>query len=301
MQTIIECQPEVEGQIEFRETPLCFNITESEFELFREDIKNLDLLIYQPISAESRGEQFATSRLIEAASPPTKTISFQYFHLEIYSPFFIDQVNSIALPPFEYFDYHFAAMVVRGMSNEEIVDRLQNETCFQPYAEQALVQGMDELRARENRVLPGEQLLDIRLTDIVVQSYKTTLLNHSFNHPTMFLLDAIVRRLRELNSDIADILPPRDSYGLDPMAIHRIHVPNFVRKAYDLDFTEGEGFALKGNPLTVEQYVELNRPHYEGLSADAVNDTIDLCAIKRKWFESLRHPDFRPRLTIPVT
>lgn len=298
VQTIIERQPELDGRIAFRETPLCFNITESEFEALRNDIKNLDLLVYQPISPENRGEKFATARLIEAAAPSTKIISFQYFHLEIYSPFFIDRVNSIPLPPFGYLDYHFAAMVARGMSDSEIVDRLQNETCFDPYAEQALTQGLTALREREDRVLPGEKPVDIRLTDIVAKSYRTTLLNHSFNHPTMFLLDIIVRRVRELNSEIANILHPRRSYSLDPMAIHRIHVPNFVRRIYGLDFPEGKSFAQDNNTLSVEQYVDQNRSHYEGLGADTIFEAIDLCATRRKWFEALRHSDFRPRLTI---
>ncbi len=198
-----------------------------------------------------------------------------------------DRVGGLSEPPFVYLDYHLAAMICRGLPDAEIADRLMNETCFAPYADQALEKAISALRERENRVLPGEASLSVRVTDLVEGSFRSKLLAHTYNHPTIVVFDHIVNEVLATSSILSAYIKPRESYAVDPLNSDRFVVPQFAREAYDLTFEAGREYALNDEVVSLEQYIAVNRTHFEQEGAEKVNSAIELLSSERPWFKSL--------------
>ncbi len=175
--------PGVPARLEFVPVKLCMEIAADEMADFIARLPGVDLLIYQPVSADHRGAEFATSRLVEGAGPSSRFLSFAYYHFEIYTPFITAALPTLPAPPFDYMDYLLGALIAHGFSDSDVISRLLHLEGVGPYAEGILAAAFYEVRLREERTFDGDRPLDIRIADRVEKAFRHHRLGHTLNHP----------------------------------------------------------------------------------------------------------------------
>jgi hypothetical protein len=288
LQRLLLGVPGAAARLEFAPVKSCIEINADEMADFIARLPGVDLLIYQPVSTDYRGAEFATGRLVEAAGPRTRLLSFAYYHFEIYTPFITAALPTLPAPPFDYMDYLLGALIAHGFSDADVISRLLHLQGVDPYAEGMLAAAFYELRLREARTFDGDRPLDIRIADRVENAFRHQRLGHTLNHPAApvlqwIALDVLQRLKKEFGVEFDD---PRSS-DPDPLDDIQFFAAPFVRKAFGLEFSDMSEVVIERRRMSVAAYVEAQRPFY--------------AAIPRRDFmtamEALAQPQARPWYT----
>jgi hypothetical protein len=255
-----------------------------------ETIKDVDLLIYQPVSRDYRGEQYATARLVEALPAHAMLISFGYYHFEIYTPFISAALPGMPPPPSDYVDYLLGSLMARGLPDGEIAERLLHLEGLEPYAEAMLAAAFYELRLREDRVLEGDRALDVRLAGRVHEAFRRDRLGHTMNHPTRTVMTWIADDvLSRLEAQFGIHLCGLRSLRADPLKPCQFVVAPFVKKAFGLTFADGRDAVLNNRRLRIGDYIKANRPYFDSLAPGALMKAVQTHAqpASRPWYSVL--------------
>ncbi|HWU80361.1 MAG TPA: WcbI family polysaccharide biosynthesis putative acetyltransferase [Caulobacter sp.] len=287
--------PGLASRIQFTPIPAVMNITPEDMEAFIASIPDLDLVLYQPISANYRGPQFASARIVEAAGPSTTLISFAYYHFEVYTPFITSALPGLPEPPTEYMDYLLGALIARGFPDEKIVDRLQHLEGLAPYVEGMVGAAFYEFGVREERVLEGDRPLDVRISDRVRALYKDKRLGHTPNHPSTlpmrWIADDILERIAPMTGKI---LSARWSLKSDPLDEIQFFAPPFVREAFGMTFQDKPITRTKTHGRQgLAAYVKGQRPFYEAIPRERFIQAVETMAqpTARPWYAPLLTTD----------
>ncbi|WP_297509259.1 WcbI family polysaccharide biosynthesis putative acetyltransferase [uncultured Caulobacter sp.] len=287
--------PGLTGKIQFTPIPAVMNITPEEMEAFIASVPDLDVVLYQPISANYRGPQFASARIVEAAPSSTTLISFAYYHFEVYTPFITSALPGLPEPPTEYMDYLLGALIARGFSDETIVERLQHLKGLEPYVEGMVGAAFYEFGVREERVLDGDRPLDIRISDRVRALYQHKRLGHTANHPSVlpmrWIADDILARLEPL---IGKTLGARWSLKADPLGDIQFFAAPFVREAFGMTFQDRPTVRTKTHGRqSLAAYVRSQRPFYEAIPREQFIQAVETMAqpTARPWYATLLATD----------
>ncbi|WP_096052215.1 WcbI family polysaccharide biosynthesis putative acetyltransferase [Caulobacter vibrioides] len=288
--------PGLKGKIQFTPIPATMNITAEEMDAFIASVPDLDLVLYQPISANYRGPQFASARIVEAAAKAQTTlISFAYYHFEVYTPFITSALPGLPEPPTEYMDYLLGALIARGFDDAKIVDRLQHLEGLAPYVEGMVGAAFYEFGVREERVLDGDRPLDVKISDRVKALYQSKRLGHTPNHPSTlpmrWIADDILKRIEPMTGKI---LSARWSLTPDPLNEIQFFAPPFVRKAFGMTFEDKPVTLTKTHGRqTLAAYVRGQRPFYEAIPRDQFLQAVETMAqpTARPWYTPLLTTD----------
>jgi hypothetical protein len=292
---LLQAIPGLKGKIQFTPIPATMNITAEEMEAFVASVPDLDLVLYQPISANYRGPQFASARIVEAAGAKTTLISFAYYHFEVYTPFITSALPGLPEPPTEYMDYLLGALIARGFSDETIVDRLQHLEGLAPYVEGMVGAAFYEFGVREERVLDGDRPLDVRISDRVRALYKDKRLGHTPNHPSplpmRWIADDILQRIEPM---IGKTLSARWSLKRDPLDEIQFFAAPFVRQAFGMTFQDKPITLTKTHGRqNLADYVKGQRPFYEAIPREQFIQAVETMAqpTARPWYTPLLTTD----------
>jgi hypothetical protein len=287
--------PGLKGKIQFTPIPATMNITGEEMDAFIASVPDLDLVLYQPISANYRGPQFASARIVEAAGASTTLISFAYYHFEVYTPFITSALPGLPEPPTEYMDYLLGALIARGFSDEKIVDRLLHLEGLDRYVEGMVGAAFYEFGVREERVLDGDRPLDVKISDRVKALYKDKRLGHTPNHPSTlpmrWIADDILQRIEPM---IGKTLSARWSLKSDPLNEIQFFVAPYVRKAFGMTFDDKPVTLTKTHGRqNLADYVKGQRPFYEAIPREQFIQGVETMAqpTARPWYTPLLTTD----------
>lgn len=287
--------PGLNRRIEFTPVPAVMTITPDAMEAFIASVPDLDVVLYQPISASYRGPQFASARIVEAAKPGTTLISFAYYHFEVYTPFITSALPGLPEPPTEYMDYLLGALIARGFNDEKIADRLLHLQGLEPYVEGMVAAGFYEFGVREERVLDGDRPLDVRIADRVRALYKDHRLGHTPNHPSVlpmrWIADDILARLEPM---IGKTLGARWSLQSDPLKDIQFFAAPFVRQAFGMTFQDKPVTLTKTHGRqALAAYIKGQRPFYEAIPRQQFIEAVETMAqpTARPWYSPLLTTD----------
>jgi hypothetical protein len=287
IQDIIEKSNIMRQRLNIFPVQSCYAISQEQFQELIDVAPDLDLLIYQPVSTAYRGGQFATNNFSILDNFKTESVAVQYYHFELYWPFMAQSANGLTEPPFTYIDYHLAAMIARDIDDAEILDRLQNETCFDPFMDEATEWAINGLATRELKPLPARTSQHILLSEFVRNNYSTKLLGHTYNHPTAAVYDYIIGEILAKTTVLREAIPRLSVYGVDPHSSIQIPVPEFVRRKLSLSTHEARHLIHQGRRIDSFEYIAMSRAHYNNEGADRIFAAIEMLAIERPWFNSL--------------
>lgn len=289
LETVLCATPGLAERLEIVPLETCMSVTDAELDAFVAQARELDLFIYQPISADSRGARFASAGVLDALGPQTVPISFPYFHFELYTPYVTAPDRRLPPTGAEYVDYLLATLVARGASDAEIHTRLLE---FDGIAEHAILMrgsAFYELASREERVLPGDRPLDVRITEQVRAAHTDARLCHTNNHPGATVMgwigDAVAARIREAFDLPTPVAPP--ARRPDPLGHIDHFAPPFVRRAFDLRFEDAPVVILNGETLSLARYVASQRPYYEAIAPATLRAVFEDTLAPRPWYGSL--------------
>lgn len=287
--------PGLGRKIQFTPIPAVMNISPEEMEAFVASVPDLDLVLYQPISTNYRGPQFASARIVEAAGAKTTLISFAYYHFEVYTPFITSALPGLPEPPTEYMDYLLGTLIARGFNDEQIADRLLNLQGLAPYVDGMVGAAFYEFGVREERVLDGDRPLDVRISDRVRALYKDKRLGHTPNHPSTlpmrWIADDILARLEPM---IGKTLGARWSLAADPLNDIQFFVPPFVREAFGMTFDDKSVTLTKTHGRqNLAAYIKGQRPFYEAIPREQFIQAVETMVqpVSRPWYAPLLTTD----------
>lgn len=289
LETVLHAHPDLREAVEFIPLEPCMTVTEPQMADFERVLPELDVLIHQPISSASRGDRFASAALLERMGAGATPISFPYFHFELYTPFITAPDPRLPPAPSDYVDYLLAALVVRGEDDPAVVERLQTfEGCD---AHAVLMRGasMYELQFREERVLPGDRPLDVRVLERVRAAHAEERLCHTNNHPGPTVMgwigDDVADRLRQVLG--LPPVPPPAAARPDPLGDIDYPALPFVRSAFGLAFEDAPVVRLNGQTVGLARYVAQQRPYWEGVAPSTLRAIFEDTLPPRRWYGAL--------------
>ena len=289
LEIVLGSTPAIAAAVEFIPLDPCMTLTEDGMDEFVSRLPTLDVLIYQPISAASRGERFASAALLRGLGPHAQAISFPYFHFELYTPFVTAPDARMGRTGLDYVDYLLATLVACGLPDEAIVRELLEFQGLEPHA--AMIRGASfyELESREERVLPGDRPLDVRITERVRDAHVQRRLCHTNNHPGAEVMgwigDGVVAQLCARFGLNAPVGP--GAVRPDPLDEIDYFAPPFVRRALGLAFHDDPFVSLHGERLSTAGYVARHRPAYEAVSAATLRAIFEDTLPPRPWYGAL--------------
>jgi hypothetical protein len=270
--------------LEFLPLKACFEMSERDVARFETEIApNLDVFIYQPVSGKRIGQRFASASLLEFLRPDCITISFQYLHFELYTPFVNYPSRAMGPSPFDYLDYTIVEAYLGGLSPERAVDRAAVIKLSDEMLEQVQTQVFTELRKRET----GETgPVDITLTDFIEANYRDYCLFHTINHPTGILFSDLSERVLDHLHQFG-FAGPRDcvesSVDLDPLNETHFPCPTRIYEQVGLTFRD-EAFRYHRKAINPLEGARRTYRYLEREGRQRVEDAIDRLASKRPWF-----------------
>jgi hypothetical protein len=271
-------------RLTFENLPENFEITEDEMQTFLNNTApEIDVFIYQPTSADARGDLFASATVLKALRPQTRTLTFSYLHFELYNPYTL--YPGADMPAFTgtYVDYAVGALVTNGVPTAELKAKWHKGPDFAPYGDACLNQNLKELREREERILPGDNPTQLRFADTIQTSFRSEPLFNSMNHPSAGLIQRLAAQtiaaldIRNCGSDT----PHRE--WLDSAFIP---IPEFIRRQYELTFPDRTP-VLRGKEMSLDEYIHTQAQYFRALDPQVVKSRITELSYSRPWFKPL--------------
>lgn len=194
---------------------ICYTIFSITVEEMQNIIDNIlptcHLVLSQPVSENYRDNPiFSTSYLKSKLSTTTKHYVLANCYFTGYDPI-----------PFQTTDLDGNIMHLKGISYfpsislESLLEKNILQACkdwcnIDIYSKLELVnnyqRSIDELIRRENKIFDTNFIVDIKISDYIVENYRSQYLFHTYNHPTNILLFELTRRiLNKLAINIIDL------------------------------------------------------------------------------------------------
>lgn len=239
-----------------------YRMTDLEFSDFLNRLPDLDLLIYQNVSA-ARGK-FAIENILSRLNKSALKMSIPSLFFTGYNP----EVTYIRLREQGMLFYHDRNLYQRIKDN--LVERykhelLKDERYFpENFSQTCLDLTLNELKMREIN-----QKIDIVISDFIEENYQIHRLFHILNHPSSLLL-------RELANRILSTLGISDKCqyngSINPLEnfqfpIYRSHYLNL-----GIQFDNPSNFVFDGISYTVEDFIASTRIRYSGFSDSMIEE-----------------------------
>lgn len=204
------------------------NLTELKENEYLSIIKNMDVIITQPISTNYRNKYYlSTSYLLKNCKADAKIIIipslyFKFYYIDLK----IKMINGDAPDQDILIDpcpYHYEYMIESYLQNKSIhtyIDEIVNNVNLKTNEEleEIMSDSLNELKKRENNMLIYDELhknIDyIPVSNYIENNYKHKLLFYSINHPTKYLfqyISEIILKILNLNNNIDyNLLPTQN-------------------------------------------------------------------------------------------
>jgi hypothetical protein len=230
-------------------------ISQSEETQFAATVRNLDLLIHQPVAPAIYGStrRLGTDHLVTWLKSGARAISFPSAHFTGYSPETIvwkdGNGNNVWDSFCNYHDLNILNAYYHGMSRRECISYVLEGVGYGPeFLEANVADSLDRLRQRERQI-------DVTISDFVDENWRRERLFFGFNHPSNSLV------LHEANQILDMIGLPK----LDPAALAGcpeymaekndvLFIYPVVRKHFALGFAE-EAIQVRGRTYTLDDAV----------------------------------------------
>lgn len=250
-------------------------------------LPTIDYFIYQPISHEAENGKFATAPLLQNLKRDAVTVTFAYSHFELYSPFCLYAPSTFPEFPPLYVDYEVGALVAKGSSLEAIIEGFEHRKVID-FSQTLLEQNLSELRKREDRVLPGDRPIDVKVADYIAENFRERQLFNSMNHPSNVLLKEISERVVEKmghteGASGGEYFPYE---GIELLNDAYTPVPPIIVEAFALKNTLNRR-VLKNNEMSREKYLEMQYHYFKSVDANNILSALEQMSWSRPWFKAL--------------
>jgi len=224
---------------------------------FLEDIKNVDILIHQPISNVYR--PVSTENIMSIIGKESSVI----FPVIYFSPYFMDMTylkNESGLTDRQFIgDYH-SRIVLSAYYHE--LDRSKIVKAFNSKNFFSKKQIQDNLEESIRVLKEREKECDIKISDIIESNYQKSNLFFTFNHPTGNMLYPVVERIlshinRPSLSKAIKLKYSRVLGGIHWRSVESIH------EGLHLDFRKTDNFFVNNKIYTLNEFIDISWDFYK--------------------------------------
>jgi len=155
-----------------------------EIDAYVRDISEADVILTQPVGNDYRDEPRLSLSWIEANKRrDSVVVRFLPLYTRCYMPSqgYLASIDALAMP---YHDYHIVDHYLRGTPVNSVLTDLDDPELYnRDFLDNELSLDFNEAKRRER-----ENVVQIPLTDFIVEAYRYRLLFHTINHPSRLLL-----------------------------------------------------------------------------------------------------------------
>jgi hypothetical protein len=226
---------------------------------YYEQFAEADLLIYQPVS--SAHGSYSTNELLKTVRPECKCISFVYLYNYAFweTLVFADGDYDVGTLGMKYATLNhqpITSLRDQGIPFSEVADRIRAGTLDWRFKER--------YETSQAILREKEAACTIRVADFIDAEHKDHLLFYTQNHPTMYFLCWVAKRILEQTGHDPALLPPEEKLPFPDYNSGRGVSPHFqfgpAAWAY-----YGFRFIPKPGPATLGAVVDQARRIYDGV------------------------------------
>lgn len=265
--------------------PAFFALDHQKLESFKtRTAGQLSWFVYQPISQEAKGEEYATRSILSHLTETASKIPFSYPHFELYNPYAISRAGDLPDIGFGYIDYAIGALVMNGRRGVSLKNFYRSGPDFNEYKDSLKAWCFTELKDREERVLPGDLPIDVKISGFIENQFRNARLFWSMNHPTNALLVPMFSAVADKMGVDVDVEKITSELLSDTV----IPIPEYIAGSYDLKF-RNEDFCRLGNvDMSLDEYVFRYEDYFMNIDPMMIMKTIEDLARSRPWFNALK-------------
>ena len=215
-------------------------------------LKNLDLIIIQPISENYKDYRFSTISILNHLKSDCIKILFPSLYFDYYHPF-LTYVYNKNVPgwkldqPYDYHDKNIIKLYV-NYKNDNSIDILNNyfsvlyndNLLDENFFNERLKINISNLKDREknyHKFCTNDTFIIIS-SDYILENYKNNLLFYSMNHPTKYLFKYICNKILTLLNIQLDEYPE----DLDPLESLVMPLYSCIKKNINFDISIYQNF-----------------------------------------------------------
>lgn len=280
---MLESDPRCSEAVDFIPLLEVHKMSDTDIAEFEKSIApQLDIFIFQPIAALSLGERFSASSVTSFLSPDCLKISFQYPHLEAYTPFHNYPAAALGRAPFDYLDFEIVGQYLNGVRLDDVAKRLDERQLDDATVREIARWSIDELAARE---IGDTGPVDIEITSLVRDRMEHEVMFRTINHPALPVMSHIADGAIEL-MDAAGIADKSIQQGpiMDPFARHNVPVHREVKRVFGL--ADDSELIYKGERISRDTAIAETYRYLGGFDRARIIESIDRLSAARPWFEA---------------
>jgi hypothetical protein len=262
---------------QYIQLPAVFSVNQSDMDNLYKVIRDVDLLIIQPINKNFNNiENLGTYDIISKTKPSCKIILFPSLHFSFYNPFssyrLNKKTNKMLQQPIDYHDSNLINICKTHSSFDIILEKFKDAVNNKSIIDKADLEknaneSINHLKQRETdypSFIPEScksRTSIIYSSDFIVNNYKSKLLFYSMNHPTKHLFHYICDTiLTIINIPLCEY-----TSSIDPL-IHN-NVPILYRAlegCVDFDISTIP-IVINAKPVSIEEFVKIYYDIYSKL------------------------------------
>lgn len=277
---ILDSSPNFKQQYELVKIKPVQLIEPSELDqILAEIVSGVDLLIYQPISAQFNNDsRYSSTNFLKHLKTTCRCISFPSSYFRGYHPElgFLknDQGKNTAVPIHKsgklvrfalVHDLNIIKAFVEGKSVTEITNLIERDDFYDPrFLNTVLEDSFSELRKRENSLK-----VDIIISNFIERRFREQKLFHTFNHPdkSVFLyIAACLLRFMHIKPDFVD--------SPDPLGNLSFPIYSSTYNSLKFNFPESGKYKIVEWELELVEIVSQYYKAYESLPREILQNRV---------------------------